>query len=105
MEAVLRKLEKRISKNKTKSKSESYVAKLHDKGTAKIAQKVGEEGVELALAIVQDDKKEIISESADLLFHMMVALDYADLSLEDVTAELAKREGISGLEEKRSRGE
>ncbi len=82
---------------------QSYIAKRFAKGRAKIAQKIGEEGVELALAVVLQDKTEIISESADLIFHMMLALEEAGLDFSQVVAELSRRDGISGLEEKASR--
>ena len=103
MEASLEALEQRIIERKSGDPSESYVASLFAKGTSKIAQKVGEEGVEVALALVSDDKQEITKEAADLLFHLMIALEEAGLSLHDVTNELARRDGLSGLEEKRNR--
>jgi len=81
----------------------SYVASLYAKGRQKIAQKVGEEGVETALAAVGDDKQAIISEMADLWFHSLVLLADAGLSHNDVLAELARRFGLSGLEEKAAR--
>lgn len=81
----------------------SYVASLYAKGRQKIAQKVGEEGVEVALAAVGDDRQAIISEMADLWFHSLVLLADAGLSHDDVLAELARRFGLSGLEEKASR--
>jgi phosphoribosyl-ATP pyrophosphohydrolase len=81
----------------------SYIAKRFARGRNKMAQKIGEEGVELAIAVVRQDKPEIVSESADLLFHMMLALEEAGLSLNDVAKELARRDGISGLEEKQAR--
>lgn len=77
------------------------MASLFESGSEKIAQKVGEEGVELALASVTDGK--VVSEAADLLFHMMILLSDKGLSLDDVAAELARREGLSGHAEKASR--
>jgi phosphoribosyl-ATP pyrophosphohydrolase len=79
------------------------VAKLYSKGDKKIAQKVGEEAVEAAMAVAADDNEELIKEGADLLFHLMVLLKARGLGLEDIAAELARREGLSGLEEKASR--
>ncbi len=81
----------------------SYTAKLFHKGTQKIAQKVGEEGVELALAAVQNNNQDIISESADLIYHMMVLWIDAGLEPDEIYAKLAEREGISGLTEKAAR--
>jgi phosphoribosyl-ATP pyrophosphohydrolase len=103
MEHILCQLAQTIRERKSADPATSYVAKRFAKGRAKIAQKVGEEGVELALALVLDDKPEIIKESADLLFHILIALEDAGLSLEEVMAELRRREGISGIEEKRGR--
>ena len=92
-----------IKARKTDDPSVSYIAKRFARGRDKMAQKIGEEGVELAIAVVKQDRQEIISESADLLFHVMLALEEAGLTLEDVAQELARRDGISGLEEKRTR--
>jgi phosphoribosyl-ATP pyrophosphohydrolase/phosphoribosyl-AMP cyclohydrolase len=63
---------------------DSYTTSLLESGTARIAQKVGEEGVELAIACMKDDKTEILNECADLFFHALVSLENADLKLEDV---------------------
>lgn len=81
----------------------SYVASLFAKGRAKIAQKVGEEAVETAMAVAAGDDKALVSESADLMFHLMVLLSAHGLSLDDIAAELARREGLSGLVEKANR--
>mgnify|MGYP003629055052 CR=1 FL=1 len=75
-----------------------------DKSRAKMAEKLGEEAIEAVIAAVQDDKPAMTGEAADLLFHLMVLLADMDLSLDDVIAELARREGLSGLEEKAARG-
>lgn len=92
-----------IEARKASDPTESYVAKLFAKGQKKMAQKVGEEAVEVAIAATEGDRDTITSESADLLFHLMVLLSANGLSLEDVAAELARREGLSGLDEKASR--
>ena len=81
----------------------SYVARLHAKGRAKIAQKLGEEAVETVIAAMAGDKAELTKEAADLIFHLLVLLAEAGLSLDDVRAELVRREGVSGLVEKASR--
>lgn len=70
---------------------ESYTAKLAAAGVKRIAQKVGEEGVELALAAVSGDSEEIIDEAADLLYHLTVLLAERDLRLADVAARLQQR--------------
>ena len=69
----------------------SYTTSLFEAGKARIAQKVGEEGGELALARMKDDKAEMTHEAADLLFHMMVLLEDSDLSLADVITVLQNR--------------
>ena len=81
----------------------SYVAKLSAAGRAKIAQKLGEEAVETVIAAMADDRAGVVSEGADLLFHLAVLLADMDLSFADVLAELDRREGVSGLVEKASR--
>lgn len=102
---ILDQLFKTLAARKNADPKSSYTAKLYQKGTAKIAQKVGEEGVELALAAVQKNDDDIISESADLLYHMMVLWADAGLNPEQIYAKLAEREGISGLAEKAARKE
>jgi phosphoribosyl-ATP pyrophosphohydrolase len=79
---------------------ESYVAKRFKQGTAKIAQKMGEEAVETVIAAMQEDKEEIINESADMIFHWLLLLADAGVKLQDVMQELERRTGISGLDEK-----
>jgi phosphoribosyl-ATP pyrophosphohydrolase len=83
----------------------SYVARLFARGRATIAQKVGEEAVETVIAACSGKDAEIVPEAADLVFHLLVLLADAGLSLDDVRAELARREGLSGLDEKRQRKE
>jgi phosphoribosyl-ATP pyrophosphohydrolase len=80
----------------------SYTASLFAKGRTKIAQKLGEEAVETVIAACAEPAK-LVPEAADLLFHLLVLLADADLSLDDVRAELARREGVSGLAEKAAR--
>ena len=92
-----------IIQRRTADPASSYVAKLTAKGRAKIAQKLGEEAVEVVIAATADDKAGIVSESADLLFHLAVLLADAGLSFEDIRAELARRDGVSGLDEKAGR--
>lgn len=81
----------------------SYVAKKFTKGTPHIAKKVGEEACELAIAAVQGDPKQVIHESADLLFHMMMLWVDRGIRPKDVFDKLRERRGVSGIEEKRSR--
>ena len=81
----------------------SYVAKRFSEGTAKLAPKVGEEAVETVIAAVAGGRQAVVAESADLLFHLMILWADAGITLDDVAAELARREGVSGLDEKRAR--
>jgi phosphoribosyl-ATP pyrophosphohydrolase len=81
----------------------SYVAKLTAKGRAKIAQKLGEEAVEVVIAAVENDRAGLVSESADLVFHLALLLADAGLSFDDIRTELARREGVSGIDEKAGR--
>ncbi len=99
----LDRLEALIRKRRAGDPDASYVAKLTAKGRHKIAQKLGEEATETVIAAITDDRAGIVSESADLLFHLLVLLADAGLTLDDVRAELTRREGVSGLEEKASR--
>ena len=71
--------------------NESYTARLAASGTRRIAQKVGEEGVELALAATSGSQQETIDEAADLVYHLIVLLNERGLSLEDVSRRLASR--------------
>ena len=81
----------------------SYTAKLLASGPAYCAKKLGEEGVELALAVAGGTKDEVANEAADLLYHLGVALMIAGVEGHDVAAILAKRRGVSGLDEKAAR--
>jgi phosphoribosyl-ATP pyrophosphohydrolase len=85
--------------------SASYVARTFAKGRAKIAQKVGEEAVETVIAAMRDGRDEIILESADLLFHLMILWADAGIAPADVLDALERRRGVSGLEEKANRPE
>ncbi|MEI6484779.1 MAG: phosphoribosyl-ATP diphosphatase [Sphingomonadales bacterium] len=81
----------------------SYVARLTGKGRPKMAQKLGEEAVEVVIAAMADDRAGLVGEAADLMFHLAVLLADMGLSFDDIRAELARREGTSGLEEKAKR--
>jgi phosphoribosyl-ATP pyrophosphohydrolase len=94
-----------IESRKDGDPKSSYVAKLFASGKGKIARKVGEEAIESMVAALADGKDALVAESADLLFHLMVLWSACGVSPEDVMAELQRREGTSGLEEKRRRTE
>lgn len=101
----LEKLTQHIAQKSSASPDESYTAKLISKGVGKCAKKFGEEAVELALASVGIDKSEVTKEAADVLYHLLVLLKAADVSPDDVMAELKRREGTGGLVEKASRSD
>ena len=100
---VLERLYNTIQERRKGDPDKSYIARRMKQGTAKIAQKVGEEAVETVIAAMQKDKKEIIGESADLLFHWLLLLADSGIKVADVMAELEHREGMSGLDEKAQR--
>lgn len=102
---TLARLEATIAARRAASPEESYVARLNAKGLPKIAQKLGEEATEAVIAAVSGSNAELVGESADLLFHLLVLLDARGVSLDHVLAELERREGLSGIEEKASRSE
>ncbi len=82
---------------------ESYVKSLFDKGLDKILSKIGEEATETAVAGKGGNQDEVVSEVADLFFHVLILLGYYDLPPEKIYAELASRFGMSGIEEKANR--
>ncbi len=81
----------------------SYTARLLAKGAPGCAKKLGEEAVELVLAVAAENEDAVASEAADVLYHLMVALRARGVSLDQVGAALAARQGMSGLDEKASR--
>jgi len=103
MNKILERLDLTIQRKITESPNKSHTAKLLKKGTEKCAEKFGEEAIELIVASVKKKKKEIIGEAADALYHMFVLLRSKNISINEVLTELASREGISGIEEKRKR--
>ena len=103
MNKILERLDLTIQRKTTESPNQSHTAKLLKKGTEKCAEKFGEEAIELIVASVKKKKKEIIGEAADTLYHMFVLLRSKNISISEVLTELASREGISGIEEKRKR--
>jgi phosphoribosyl-ATP pyrophosphohydrolase len=97
-------LESTIRARRGADPASSYTASLFAKGRGKIAQKLGEEAVETVIAATSDPAK-IVPEAADLLFHLLVLLADADVRLDDVRAELTRREGVSGHDEKAARSQ
>lgn len=88
---ILHKLYEKVDQRRRENPEGSYVAKMFQKGSDKIIQKVGEEAVETVIALKNKDKDEIVYESADLLFHLIMALVDAGVKLEDVQEELLRR--------------
>lgn len=82
----------------------SYVARLYHKGLDTILKKIGEEATETVVAAKGGDARQVVRETADLWFHSMVLLSHLDIPVAEVLAELERRAGTSGLEEKASRG-
>jgi phosphoribosyl-ATP pyrophosphohydrolase len=97
-------LETRIATRAAASPDESYTAKMIARGMEKCAQKLGEEATEAVIAAVTGNRAELVKESADVLFHLLVVLKASDIALAEVMAELDARTAQSGLAEKASRG-
>ncbi|MXO58199.1 phosphoribosyl-ATP diphosphatase [Altererythrobacter salegens] len=100
---TLSRLESTIRQRLSASPETSYVAQLHSRGLPVIARKLGEEAVEAVTAALSGSTEELTSEAADVLFHLLVLLAEKDIALADVLAELDRREGTSGLDEKAAR--
>ena len=81
----------------------SYTAKLYEGGVEEMTRKIGEEATEVIVAALRETPAHVVSESADLLYHLMVLWAEQDITPEDVFEELESRIGMSGLEEKESR--
>ena len=94
-----------IADRATADPKQSYVAKLALKGPLKVAKKLGEEAVEVAIAAAVKDRAQVVAESADLLFHLLVLWRVMDIAPEAVMEELKRREAKTGLEEKAARPE
>ena len=101
---ALDRLAETIAARRGADPSESWTAKLLAKGPEKCAEKFGEEAVEAVIEAVRGDRDRLTAEAADVLYHLLVMLAARDLTLADVLAELARREGTSGLAEKAARG-
>ncbi|MEQ1408157.1 phosphoribosyl-ATP diphosphatase [Neorhizobium sp. Rsf11] len=102
-EFFLSDLERIVAARAKASPDESWTAKLVAAGQTKAAKKLGEEAVETVIAALAQDRTDLVSESADLLYHLMVVLNIAGIPLQDVMDELQRRTGQSGLQEKAGR--
>ncbi|MGH6762188.1 MAG: phosphoribosyl-ATP diphosphatase [Phyllobacterium sp.] len=97
-------LEKIVAARAVAIDEKSYTASLYAKGIGKASQKLGEEAVETVIAAVSGDRNGVVSETADLLYHLLVVLGISGVSLHDVMEELERRTAQTGLEEKAGRG-
>jgi phosphoribosyl-ATP pyrophosphohydrolase len=100
---ILKRLTQTLEERKSAAPDSSYVARLYAKGEDAILKKIGEEATETVMAAKDGQNEKIIYEVADLWFHTLILLASRGLSAQDVLNELARREGVSGIEEKASR--
>ncbi|MBL6727574.1 phosphoribosyl-ATP diphosphatase [Methylophilaceae bacterium] len=99
----LEQLQQLIQSKKDSDPSLSYTAKLFSQGIEEIQKKFGEESIELIIASNQNNRNNIINETADVLYHLLVLLSEKSISLKEVVEELERRSSMSGLEEKANR--
>jgi phosphoribosyl-ATP pyrophosphohydrolase len=103
MNDILNRLSELLEQRKSADPQSSYVAKLYAKGMDGILKKVGEEATETIIAAKDGEKSQIIYETADLWFHTLVMLAHANIKPQEILDELARREGLSGIDEKAAR--
>lgn len=103
MSDVLNRLTELLQQRKSADPATSYVAKLYAKGLDSILKKVGEEAAETIIAAKDGQRDAIIYETADLWFHTLVMLAHQGIQPQEILDELARREGLSGIEEKNAR--
>ncbi len=102
---TLERLAATIAARKSADPDSSWTAKLLAKGPEKCAEKFGEEAIEAIIAAVKNDRENLTNEAADVLYHLLVMLAARDIPLADVLAELDRRDGTSGLDEKAARAQ
>lgn len=100
---TLERLAATIEARKGADPDSSWTAKLLSKGPEKCAQKFGEEAIEAVMAVAKNDRQNLVYESADVLYHLLVMLAARGVGLDEVMAELERREGTSGIAEKAAR--
>lgn len=103
MNDILFRLEATIAERRSAAPEKSYVAKQLARGRLKIAEKLGEEAVETVIAAIAQDDAALAGEAADMLFHLLIVLAERGVPLSTVLAELERREGVSGIDEKAGR--
>jgi phosphoribosyl-ATP pyrophosphohydrolase len=101
---ILTRLAQTLEQRKAADPASSYAARLLQGSVDGICKKIGEEAVETVMAAKDGDRLHLVREVADLWFHSMLLLAHMGLGPDDVLAELARREGISGIDEKNARG-
>jgi phosphoribosyl-ATP pyrophosphohydrolase len=101
--SVLYELAATIAQRAKADPESSWTAKLLAKGPEKCAEKFGEEAIEAVIEAVKGDQEKLTYEAADVLYHLLVMLEARDVALDDVLAELARRQGLSGVAEKAAR--
>ncbi|MFN3983940.1 MAG: phosphoribosyl-ATP diphosphatase [Rhodocyclaceae bacterium] len=102
---VLRRVSATLAERKAADPDASYVSSLYAKGTDAICKKVAEEAAETIMAAKDGDRLHLVWEVTDLWFHSLVLLHHHGLSVDDVAAEFRRREGVSGIDEKKSRSQ
>jgi phosphoribosyl-ATP pyrophosphohydrolase len=100
---VLERLARTIATRRGADPGTSWTAGLLARGPEKCAEKFGEEAVEAIVEAVKGDRARLTGEAADVLYHLLVMLAARDVTLDDVLAELERREGVSGVDEKAAR--
>jgi phosphoribosyl-ATP pyrophosphohydrolase len=101
---ILHRVQQTLIERKGAAPESSYVAGLYAKGTDTICKKVAEEAAESIMAAKDGDRLHLVRETCDLWFHSLVLLTHFGIGVDDVLAEFRRREGISGIDEKNSRG-
>ena len=101
---VLHRVQQTLIARKGASPDSSYVAGLYAKGTDSICKKIAEEAAETIMAAKDGDRLHLVRETCDLWFHSLILMTQFDIGVDDILAEFRRREGISGIDEKNSRG-
>lgn len=101
---VIRRIQETLEARKNAAPDSSYVSSLYAKGTDAICKKVAEEAAEVIMAAKDGDRLHLVRETCDLWFHSMVLLAHMGIGVDDIMVEFRRREGISGIDEKASRG-
>lgn len=102
---VLHRVQATLLERKNAAPDSSYVSSLYAKGTDTICKKVAEEAAETIMAAKDGDRLHLVRETCDLWFHSMILLSHMGIGVDDVLVEFRRREGISGIDEKKSRGQ